>query len=348
MRRRTFNRYLSFGLPMLTFPAIMKENSLKEKKKKPLLKARRLRKGATIGLITPGSPVSDEKFEKALKSLKSLGFKLKYSPNTRANYGYLAGTDQQRLNDIHQMFSDPEVEAIWCVRGGYGCARLLPHLDYELIRKNPKILIGYSDITALLTGIFQETGLVCFHGPVGTSDFTDYTLSQLESVLMNPEGQSLITYHQDEKAQEDEAYQYEVIRPGLAKGPLIGGNLSLIASMVGTPYEWRVKDKLLLIEDVGEQPYRIDRMLTQILQSQNLKEAAGIILGIFEDCKAKNPEYSLSLIDALKDRLYHLGIPVVYGFSFGHISNQCTFPIGIEAELDTEKRTVRLLDQAVL
>jgi len=311
------------------------------------LKAKLLKKGDTLGLITPASAVSDEKFEKALKNFKDLGFKVKYTKNARAKNGYLGGTDQQRLDDLHQMFADPEVDGIWCVRGGYGCTRLLPFIDYKLIKKNPKLLIGYSDITALIQAIYQETGLICFHGPVGTSDFTDYTLKHLQATAMKKNANHVIELFDNPKTKEDESYQYEVIQKGTAEGQLVGGNLSLISAMAGTDYELKVKNKLVFLEDVGEQPYRIDRMLTQLLQNTDWSEAAGIVLGIFNDCKARNLEYSLTLSECLKDRLGDLGIPVVYGFSFGHISNQCTFPVGVNARLDTSAKTVTLLESGV-
>ncbi|MEL6925573.1 MAG: LD-carboxypeptidase, partial [Bacteroidota bacterium] len=253
----------------------------------------------------------------------------------------------QRLDDLHQMFADPEIDGIWCVRGGYGCTRILPHIDYKLIRKNPKVIIGYSDITALLQGIHQETGLIGFHGPVGTSDFTDYTLEQMQAVVMQNKATYTIPFFDNPKALDQDEYRYEVIHPGVAEGELAGGNLSLLAAMTGTDFECKVKGKLLFIEDVGEQPYRIDRMLTQIQQNQNLNDAAGIVLGVFNDCKARNPEYSLTLMECLKDQLAGLRIPVIYGFSFGHISNQCTFPIGIRARLDTTAKTVTLLESSL-
>ena len=347
MQRRNFNRSLAAGLAALAAPTFSKANT-NCKRKKRLLKAKRLKAGDTIGLISPGSAASDESFEKAVKNLKDLGFKLKYAKNVRAKHGYLAGTDQQRLDDLHSMFADQEVDGIWCVRGGYGCGRLLPHINYKLIQKNPKLLIGYSDITALIQAIFINTGLVCFHGPVGTSDFTDYALGEMKSILMNPQKEHLISFYNNEKAKEDAAFKYEVIRGGVARGQLVGGNLSLISSLVGTAYEWDVKGKLLFIEDVGEKPYRVDRMLTQVLQSKKFKQPAGIILGVFADCKANDLENSLSLMDTLKGQVAGLGIPVAYGFSFGHIANQCVLPVGIKAEFDTSKQIVRLLDSAVI
>jgi muramoyltetrapeptide carboxypeptidase len=262
-------------------------------------------------------------------------------------YGHLAGTDAERLADFHAAFRDKEVKGVWCVRGGYGCTRILPQVDYKLIRQNPKVLIGYSDVTALLNAIHQRTGLIGFHGPVGATPFTEYNVIHLQQTLLQGKSPQLISLSQKNLEKEDPDYQPVVIRGGKAKGVLVGGNLCLLATMAGTPFQVDFKDKLVFMEDVGEKPYRIDRMLTQLSQSSNLHLAKGIVLGVFEDCLPKNEEYSLTLLDTLKDRLEKLGIPVLYGFSFGHIQNMCTFPIGVEAMLDADKKEVTLLESGV-
>ena len=317
------------------------------KKRKKQIKPARLKKGDTIGLIAPGSPIPDDRFGQAIKNVERLGFKTVYTQNAKAQHGFLAGTDAQRLDDLHQMFADPAVAGIWCLRGGYGCTRLLPHIDYSLIRKNPKVLIGYSDITALLQAINIKTGLVGFHGPAAVSTFTEYTVDHVKSVLINAECPLKIDISSENLAKEAPEYQSYVIRPGTAEGRLVGGNLSLLASMTGTDFEWSVKNKIVFIEDIGEKPYRIDRMLTQLMQSCRLDKAAAIILGVFVDCEAKPDAASLSLSETLKDRLYGLGIPVIYGLSFGHIANQFTLPIGIKARIDTASRQLTLLEKAV-
>ena len=221
--------------------------------------------------------------------------------------------------------------------------------DYKLIKKNPKIFIGYSDITALHVAIFQQTGLVTFHGPVGTSDYKDYTKEHVWHTLMNPTHPYKVELSAENQANESNLFKTAVISAGKCRGKLIGGNLSLLSAMDGTPHALRnLKGKILFMEDIDERPYRVDRMLVQMLQSHNFKELAGIALGIFEGCNPRPDEKSLSLMDCFKDLLGNLGIPVFYGLSFGHISNQFTLPVGIEAELDTEGGTLTFLEAGVL
>ena len=245
------------------------------------------------------------------------------------------------------MFSDKSIDAIWCVRGGYGSARILPMLDYDMIKANPKVLIGYSDITALLHGIFLETGLVCFHGPVGASNFTTYTTKQATNVLMTPKANYVIPFPEENLTKSDKSYQPFVVKAGKVTGQLIGGNLTLVTSLMGTPYELDLKGKLVFLEDIGEKPYRIDRMFTQLLLAGKLQDAAGIVLGVFSDCEAKIGDNSLTLRETIEDRFSKLGIPVIYGMSFGHIGNNFTIPMGINATLDTSNRTLTLLETAV-
>ncbi len=335
-------------LPFLTLNTTENVEISVEKRKK-IIKPKRLKKGDTLGVIAPSSSLPPHVVEKAIANLEGLGFKLKLGKNCRNQHGYLAGTDAERLEDLHWAFSDPEVDAVWCIRGGYGATRLLPHIDYKLIKKNPKIFIGYSDITALHVAIFQYTGLVTFHGPVGTSDYTDYTKEHVWNALMNPTHPYKVELSAENQAQASNLFKTEVITPGKCRGQLIGGNLSLLSAMDGTPNALcNLKGKILFLEDIDERPYRVDRMLVQMLQSHNFKELAGIALGVFEGCNPKPDENSLSLMACFKDLLGGLGIPVFYGLSFGHISNQFTLPVGIEAELDTEGGTLTFLEAAVL
>ncbi len=311
-----------------------------QNKRMKLLKAPLLKTGSTIGLIAPASAATDAQYDRAVLNLEALGLKIKPGKHVRKKYGYLGGTDAERLADLHDMFKDDEVEAIWCVRGGYGCARLLPDINFKLIKQHPKMIIGYSDITALLVAIYQETGLVGCHGPLAFSEFTDYTLQHVKATIF----------------QKNETHQFglaatpieplDVIHPGTATGRLTGGNLSLLASMMGTPYQPKFKNHLVFIEDVGEKPYRIDRMLTQLLQG-GLGEAAGILLGTFADCKAPPNANSLTLSQTLHDRLGKLNIPVVYGLSFGHVDDQFTLPVGVLAELKAESGELVLLESPV-
>ena len=324
----------------------MTENDLSEKPR--LIKPARLRAGATVALIAPAGPFTVEKMANARRNFENLGFKIREGSNLYARNGYLAGTDEQRLSDLHWAFSDPAIDAVWCIRGGYGCTRLLPKVDFERIRKNPKPFIGYSDVTALHLAIRQKTGLVTFHGPVAASDFPDDTLRHFRSTLMEPLLDYEIRIPGATEQLTGEEFRPFPIAPGKARGTLTGGNLSLLSAMAGTPFSPSFKKKIVFIEDVGEQPYRIDRMLTQLLQATDLQEAAAIVLGVFFDCKPKPDAPSLSLEETLRDRLGGLNIPVIYGIPFGHVPNQATFPYGVEAELNVEKGTLTLLEIGVV
>ncbi|RLD82828.1 MAG: LD-carboxypeptidase [Bacteroidetes bacterium] len=315
------------------------------------IKAARLKKGDTIGLIAPASPITIEQLEQTKTLLNKWGYKTYHTKNVLQKKGYLAGTDAERLDDLHEMFKKKEINAIMCIRGGYGTPRLLEHVDYDLIRKNPKIFIGYSDITALLQAIYKFSGLICFHGVVGISDFTEYTQHNFFEVLTNSNNPITIESILPDDDEKDE-YKPYVIKEGVARGELAGGNLALIVALMGTPFEIDIEGKLLFIEDIGEAPYKVDRMLTQLILSGKLNKAKGIVLGVFNDCDFNNDditaENSLSLKEVLDDRLSGIDIPVMYGFSFGHIANQAIFPIGVEAELNTQKKTITLLEPGVL
>lgn len=308
------------------------------------LKAKRLTKGDTIGLIAPAGFVSEKEVEDAILNIESLGFKVVAGKNLLQKNGYLAGTDKQRAEDINSMFADPNINGIFCARGGYGCARLLHLIDYELIKINPKVLIGYSDVTSLLYGIYSQTGLICFHGPVGTSTFNEFSILNLFTTLVNPEI-NYVYYNADPEKDKSEQNIYS-IRSGRASGKLVGGNLSIVASMVGTPYDVDTTNAIIFLEEIREEPYRIDRMLTQMMQAKKFDKAAAVMHGIFSRCEAKEnldgSSNSFTLSEVLYDRLYELGIPIIYGMSFGHVVNKLTIPFGCNATLDVENQTFRL------
>jgi muramoyltetrapeptide carboxypeptidase len=341
VKRRELLKGLA-ALPFLAQPVL-------SQKRGKLIKPKRLAKGDTIAVIAPASGLSKEDFDKALQNLADLGFKTLVGKHARNRTGFLAGTDKERLEDLHWAFGSKEIDAVWCVRGGYGISRLLPDVDYNLIKKNPKVFIGYSDVTALHLAISQKCGLVTFHGPVAASNFSDYTKKHAVNALMNPSAPYKIELSPDNAAKESNLFKTEVIVNGKCRGKLVGGNLSLLSALAGTPFALKnPKGKILFMEDVGEQPYRIDRMLTQLRQSVDLRQFAGIALGVFEDCNPKDAATSQSLTDVLKDRLGDLKIPVVYGLSFGHIRDQFTLPIGIEAELDAANATMTFLETGVI
>jgi muramoyltetrapeptide carboxypeptidase len=307
----------------------------------------RLKKGDRIGLVTPGSSVTKEQLDDCINKLEELGFRVTYKETVLSEYGYFAGPDRERADELMEMFGREDVDAIWCVRGGYGSIRILDMLDYDLIRKNPKVFIGYSDITALLTAIYQETGLVTFHGPVGTSDFNRFSLRSMRKVLMEPQEEYKYPYKREKASRDNPEYDRYTLSGGVAEGDLIGGNISVLDSIIGTCFEPDFENKIVFLEDVGEKTYRVDKMMFHLLSGTNLKKAAGIVMGAFDECNI-NEEPALSLKVALDDLLKPLGIPVSYGLSFGHIKRMITIPTGIRASMDADKNSFQLLEAAVV
>jgi muramoyltetrapeptide carboxypeptidase len=334
------------GLVQGVFPSLA---SAAQSVPRRLVKPPRLKHRDVVGLIAPSGVVDDAQIERGVRNLESLGFTVKPGRNLRASHGGYAGTVAQRVEDIHEMFRDREVRALWSARGGSGCAALLPLLDYGLVRRNPKALVGYSDITALHLAMLARAGLVTFHGPVSSSTFSTFSADRLREVLMEPVARRVLRDAAEnlEKAVDQSAFAPRTFRAGIAEGWLAGGNLSTLSAMVGTPYVPPMKGSLLFLEEVGEAPYRIDRMLTQLAQSGVLRQAAAIMLGVFQRCEPTDGEPSLSLDQVLDENFAGLGIPAASGFSFGHIAHQLTLPVGIRARLDTEERTLTLLETAV-
>ena len=315
----------------------------------PIIKPPKLQSGDKIALVAPGSYISDAELQDSIKNLNDLGFETMYSDKILLQSGYFAGTDEDRAKDLMEKFSDKSVKGIVCARGGYGCSRILPLLDYSVIRTNPKALVGYSDITALLYGIYQKAGLISFHGPVGTSTFNDYSLNNFKKVLMNPDNSS--TFSNSISGDDENIYGVTTIVKGKRKGRLVGGNLSIMVSLIGTEFDLDYSNKIVFIEEVGEEPYRIDRMLTQMIQAGKFKNSAGIMMGIFRKCEVKEESAltskSFTLMEVLKDRFSSLKIPVVYGMSFGHVKDKFTIPFGALAELNADRQTFTLLERAV-
>ena len=327
MNRRDFAKQSSLYIGgALTLPSFISNEKDKMGSKKL---AGILKPGDTIALIAPGSSIPDDKIEKAKTNLTSIGLKVQEGKFIREKYGYTAGKDHHRIADIHWAFGDDDIDGIWCVRGGYGCTRLIPYLDYKLIKKNPKALIGYSDITALHMAIYKKTGLTTFHGPVGSSDFTPFTSEYLQKILFSP-----IT---GQRIQHMDSNKVIALSSGKAKGKLIGGNLSLISAMCGTKYLPSAKGKIVFLEDIDEKPYRIDRMLVQLEQAWDLKKAKGILLGEFSGCDSDS-DRSLSLLETLENHFKDSPVPVLYNFPLGHIDDQATYPVGIKVQMDSESK----------
>lgn len=352
MDRRNFGKKLTtaaitMGLPYLGLSRADEE--MEKECNRKIIKPKRLKPGDTIGLVTPASPITEAQLDKSIKNIEGLGFKVEFNrKRILARNGYLAGSDLVRADEINLMFDNPKIDGIWCVRGGYGVARMLDMLNYKVIRQNPKVLIGYSDITALHQAIYKKTGLVCFHGPAGASAFTDYTTKHIKNIITNPQENYMIEYAAENLNKENEIYQPFTIKEGVAEGELIGGNLTLAVSLVGTAYDVSYDDKLVFLEDVGEKPYRIDRMITQLFLAGKFKKVKGIILGVFYNCEAIEGEDSLRLKDVLIDKFQYLNVPIIYGMSFGHIDNQFTLPLGIKARLNTKDKLLTLLESGVI
>lgn len=343
MNRRSFASLLSLGALSCATQAREKGVTIiPTSVQKDIILPQKLSVGSRIGLIAPGSAINQEKLTRALANVRSLGMEPVLGEHIMEQNGYLAGTDAERLADLHAMFGREDIDGIWCIRGGYGCTRLLDYIDYGLVLKNPKILLGYSDITALHLAIYKETGLVTFHGPVASSPLTPYNEVCLSSLLYDPD-----TRHIEHQHVQDTEAPFRILADGKAKGTLLGGNLSLLAAMAGTRWSPDFSGCIVFLEDVGEKPYLIDRMLVQLRQACNLDNAAGIVLGRFADCDAEGDPSSLSLYDTLAAQLSIRDRPIVMNFSFGHVDDICTLPVGVSVELDTASETIALLQPCV-
>lgn len=317
-----------------------------------MINPKALRPGDTVGFVTPSTYVSSpDDIATALRTAEYFGLKVKMGANVRNRRGYLGGTIAERAADVNAMFRDPEVKAIFAIRGGYGSAQILPELDYGAIAKNPKIFQGYSDITAMHLAIHQKTGLVTFHGPVMLSGFSDYTVEHFKRALFETKPLGMLT-NPPEKNTLRPNHTLRAVRPGTARGPLIAGNLTLIATTMGTPYEIDTKGKIVCIEDVGEEPYSMDRMLTQLRLAGKLDQAAGIVIGECARCTPRDYkpgfENNLSLGEVVDDILGGLKIPVLAGLTFGHTSDQLTLPLGCIATLDAGKGTLTVEEAGVV
>ena len=308
---------------------------------KKLIKPPRLKPGDLVGMITPASNVppemAEESYAKLARNMEALGLRYRLGGGVRKYPGYIAGPEEARLADLHDMFADPEVKAVFCVRGGFGSPHLLDRINYDLIRRHPKIFLGYSDITAMHLAMHQRTGLVTLHGPAWNRELTPFTLGHLKHVLFDggPIGKLPVAAEHEVKA----------LVPGTARGRLVGGNLTLIAALMGTPYELDTRGAILLIEDVGEDPYRIDRMLTQLRLAGKFDGVAGIVWGACHQCVSKtNPRYEL---DDVYARVFaKLRVPVLSGLRFGHTDDQFTWAYGVRAALDAGRGELTIEEDA--
>lgn len=312
-----------------------------------ILKPPRLHKGDTIGIVAPASPVKDaSSLDKALKYISECGFRVKLGKSTSQQFGYLAGSDAFRAEDIHTMFLDPEIKAVFCLRGGYGSPRLLNLIDYEIIKNNPKIFAGYSDITALSHAIFTKTGLITFSSPMVATDMhepDDYAMKVFWDMLMYPKEE----FHIKNAAH----HNLEILKTGTAEGRLFGGNLTVFCALLGSSFVPDMSESILFLEDIGEEPYRIDRLLAHLELSNNLSEIGGLVFGQFAECQPKNsPSFNLNEVLRWYSKKIKNNAPAFQGLSYGHIASKHTMPIGAMAKLAVSDEGVefKLSEKVVL
>lgn len=315
------------------------------------LKPPALKEGSTIGIVAPASGVNGGEVSAAVATLKRIGYNVKTGQHLSKGFGYLAASDEKRASEFMRFVRDPEVDCVMAVRGGYGVMRILPMLDFDEIRANPKVIIGYSDITALVNSVYLKSGMVAFHGPVATSSFDPYSLDSFRRVLTLPEPAGEFRESNEYHGSRFSEAQASTIVPGKAQGRLVGGNLSIVTDMMGTPYEVPLEGNILFLEEVAEEPYRVDRMLTQLRLSGKLEKCAGVAFGRFTKCEAPRRggefQVSLSLEQVIRGALEPLKIPAVYGLSIGHISAKLTVPVGGLATLDADAKTITIDEAAV-
>jgi muramoyltetrapeptide carboxypeptidase len=309
---------------------------------KQQIKPARLKTGDTVAITSPAGACWDEKtISSFTKILEGFGFKVALGKTLKEKCGYFAGPDELRAKELNEFFADKNIKGIFCAKGGWGCARLLDKIDFNLIQKNPKVLIGFSDITTLLNAIYAKTGLVTFHGPVGNSGWNEFTTNSFKSVIMKGEK----TVFPVGPKEEDKPV---VLNKGIASGILVGGNLSVIAGIVGSDYLPAWKNKILFLEEAKEEPYRIDRMLTQLKLAGILDSLSGFVFGKCVKCEAEEPLKAFTFMEVIEQHIKPLKIPAFYGGMTGHIENKWTLPVGAEVEMNADSGIISLKESCVI
>lgn len=311
-----------------------------------------LKKGSVIAITAPASGINIGEIQDGIEILRSYGCEVVIGKAIYKKYGYLSAPDQERAAEFMEFVERPDINCILCARGGYGVMRILPMLDFTAIKKNPKIIIGYSDITALLIAIYNQTKIVTFHGPVASSTFDSFTLDYFIKTLFRAKAAE-VNENTPELSFAPITFSDSrliTLTGGTARGQLVGGNLAMLVSTLGTPYEVDTRGSIFFIEEVSEEPYKIDRMLTQLWLAGKFQNCAGIALGQFKNCEATSRagfDLSFTLQQVLESRIQSLGIPSVYGLPFGHVKSKMTLPIGIQAELNATDKTFTIIERSV-
>jgi muramoyltetrapeptide carboxypeptidase len=308
----------------------------------PMTRPPALRPGARVALVAPAGPVTPEGIERAVQRVRRWGWEPVLGTHAAGRFRYLSGTDEQRAADLNQAFRSPEVDAIWLLRGGYGTMRILERLDWAALRERPRPVIGFSDNTALHLAI-RRLGLVSFHGPHAAAEaIPPFAARALRRALSNGVPPGPLPF-----PEAAEAPRAETVIPGVAEGPLLGGNLSLLAATLGTRYSVSGEGWLLFLEEVGEPVYRIDRLLSQLLLAGVFARAAGVVIGALSECPDRDEAHVPTTVEVVRDRLGALRVPVAVGFPFGHVPHSWTLPLGVRARLDSTAGTLALLEPAV-
>jgi len=342
MNKRSFLKSLSLlaaSSPMLAFDFSRSSSA------NPLLPIALLR-GQTVGIISPSAASADRmEYTFAKEAMEAMGLKVKVGSNFKNRFGHLAGTDEERAADFNAMFADPEVKAIICLRGGSGAARILPLLDYEQVKANPKPLLGYSDITALHCALQSQTGLISFHGPNGSGSWNSFHANQFQQLFFE---QKLLSFKNEVTKGDDlvaKGNRIQTLTKGTVEGKILGGNLTVLTALSGSIYYPDFQDAILFIEDVGEDPYRIDRMMSTLKLNGTLGKIKGFVFGQCSDCKPGSG-YGAFTVDQIMDQyIIPLNIPAYIGAMIGHISKQFIIPVGARVRLNADQGSITLLEK---
>jgi muramoyltetrapeptide carboxypeptidase len=347
------NRKEFLSLASLSIGSLMLSKSVATANvtQKSNIKPAKLIPGDTIGIVSPGTSVSSpDDLAKVEEILKYLGLNFRYAKNTTKGSGYKSRSVRERIEDLHEVFSDNAIKGVICTRGGYGSGRLIDGLDYDLIRRNPKIFVGYSDITALHLAISKNAGISTFHGPVLMSSFNNFTASNFRNIVFGGVDYPLVLSNPQSGSSPRNPFPTRTIVKGEAEGTTLVANLSLLTSLMGTKFEPEFGGKILLIEDVGEPPYRIDRMLNHLRLAGVFGKISGLIFGRCDDCSSGTTQstWDLSLGEVLDSYLSELKVPVFYGLMFGHTDNQLTIPQLCKAKMNADEGNLTLLESPVI
>lgn len=302
---------------------------------------KKLKKGDTIGIIAPASCTTYEKVLEAKKNIEDMGYQVILGECTKKQWYSYAGTDEERAEEINSFFDDKSIDAIICMRGGYGSNRLIELLDFEVIKRNPKIFVGYSDITTLHIALNEKANLITFHGPMAVSNFTgNYNRDTYENFI------EMLSNSKYEQSIKNITKELKVLNEGRAKGKLVGGNLATLIATLGTEYDLDYNERILFLEEIGEKTYKIDRFLNQLKKHGVFEKIEGLVLGDFKNC-IQDSEKDMTLLEVFQNYFKELKKPVIYNFESGHSEPMLTLPLGAICEIDTYNKELKVLERVV-